>query len=90
MRLAFSRDYFRRKNEAGRTRQFRAHPRISDRKLIKLPRDQLEIGPEHGLVQPQEQFARLDLLPFLDRDFLDHAARRVLDLLDVAVDDDES
>ena len=44
-----------------------------------------EIGPRHGVIEPHQKIAGLDPIAVLDKQFSDHAAGRVLDLLDVRI-----
>ena len=49
-----------------------------------------EIGARDGVVEPHQQVAGLDAVAVLDAQFADHAAGRVLDLLDVRFNDDRA
>ena len=49
-----------------------------------------EIGARDGVVEPHQQVAGLDAVAVLDAQLADHAAGRVLDLLDVRFNDDRA
>ena len=62
--------------------------RLARRQLVERLGDDGEVGARLGLVEPHHDVARLDVVAFLDPELADHAAGRVLDLLDVGIDDE--
>ena len=58
------------------------------RHFVDGHRDDRKIRLGHGLVEPHQHVASLDAIAFTHVELTDDPARRMLDLLDAAVDDD--
>ena len=58
--------------------------------FVELASDDLQVGACDGLVEPQQQVARRDLVAVAHADVADHATRWVLHLLDVGFDHDRA
>src|SRR5439155_17045528 len=63
---------------------------LAGHKLVEILGDHRRHGADLGWIQPQQDIAGLDPVALLDAQLGDDAAGRVLDLLDVRIDDEKS
>src|SRR6202035_3719851 len=67
---------------------FGAEASLARIELVEAFGDDGEIGARHGLVEPDQNIAGLDPIAVVHAHLADHAAGRMLHLLDVGIDDD--
>ncbi|MNL45180.1 hypothetical protein D3C87_1678060 [compost metagenome] len=85
--LALARRQLRLGRNRGPAIALRLQPSAARGELVELLGNDLQIGPRHRIVETDQQLILLDLVAVADLQLADDASGRVLDLLDVAVDD---